>query len=121
MNRIALLVGKDLHLDMARLADKLFDIEATIAERGFCLACDGPHGRAEVLFVLDEAHPLAAAARRGLEHDWEADLRGHRTHLSFIVERIRRARHDRHSRRRHQLAGLNLVAHLLDCARAAAR
>ena len=72
------------------------------------------HSRSEVLFLLDQAHPLAAAAGRRLHHDRKPDLVGERADLVFGFQRTGRPRNHRHAGRSHQLARLDLVAHAID-------
>ena len=78
----AVLVGEDLHLDMAGALDQLLEIDLVLAEGGLGLAprrrrCRGASAR----LVADDAHAAAAAAPRRLEHQRVADLRGELRHL----------------------------------------
>src|SRR4029077_11460130 len=74
INDIAVLVAEHLNLDMPRLLDIFLDEDAVIAEArlGFGLR------RGEALRPLlrrpGDAHALAAAAGRCLDHDRKADL-----------------------------------------------
>ena len=61
--------------------------------------------------LADDAHPAAAPAGSGLEHDGIADFVGQRLRLVHPVERALAARHDRRARRLGHSARLGLVAH----------
>ena len=73
-DHVAVLVGQNLELDVARLLDKLFHIELAVAE-GLGRLGLAPPGRGwQLLLVADDAHAASAAARCSLEDDGEADL-----------------------------------------------
>ena len=74
----------------------------------------GPRGlerRPQRVLVDGGAHPDAAAARGRLDHDRVADPRGRRDRRVGVGDRLAGARRDRDARRRHQVAGADLVAH----------
>ena len=58
---------------MARPDDGLLEDQAGVAERGLGLSAGEVHGRREACAVYNEAHALAAAAGRGLDHHRKAD------------------------------------------------
>ena len=66
---VAVAVGHDLDLDVAGLFDELLDQDPLVAEAGAGLAPGPLESLPAFLFVAGDAHALAAAARRGLEHD----------------------------------------------------
>jgi hypothetical protein len=66
-------VGEDLRLDVTRALDVALDEHAAIAERGLRLAArEIPRG-VEFRVAAHDAHALAAATGRGLEHERVAD------------------------------------------------
>ena len=89
MHRMAVTVGENLDLDMARTVDELLDVEPAVAERRFGLAGYGPDRGGEILFVLDQPQSLAAAAGCGLDHNRQPDLVRQGSHLGLGVERPR--------------------------------
>src|SRR5262249_33574471 len=86
MNHIAVLVAKHLDLDVAGIDDELLDEPALIADRRFRL---GPRARKAFRPLgrrSGDAHALAAAACRGLDHHRVADLVGYPYGLSVILD-----------------------------------
>ena len=81
---VAVRVAEHLDLDVARPEDRLLEVDGVVAEGALGLALRALVGGHELLLVVDEAHALAAAAGRGLEHDREADL------LRALERRLRR-------------------------------
>src|SRR6266851_9134151 len=76
MDAIAVAVGEDLHLDMARPRQVFLDQHGVVAERGLGLALGGGESGGEIRRALDDAHALAAAARRRLDEDGKAGFLG---------------------------------------------
>ena len=72
----ALPVGQELDLDMTRTLDVALAVDAVVAECGLGLSLRGVHRVPELGRVADDAHPAAAAARRGLDDEREADVVG---------------------------------------------
>src|SRR5262245_21915526 len=66
-------VGEDLSFDVARPLDEALGVDPIVAERGARLAARQLPGTGELGFGRDDAHALATAAGRRLEHDREAD------------------------------------------------
>jgi len=64
-------VGQDLHLDVAGLDDGLLDEDGGVTERALGFAHAGLDRLAQAAWLLDPAHPAAAAARHGLHEDRE--------------------------------------------------
>ena len=73
---VAVRVAEHLDLDVARPDDRLLEVDGVVAEGALGLALRALVGGDELGLVVDEAHALAAAAGRGLEHHREADLLG---------------------------------------------
>ena len=66
-------IGEDLHLDVARALEVALDQHPVVAEGGLRLAPRHLQGLREAGRVLDDAHALAAAARRSLDQHGIAD------------------------------------------------
>ncbi len=113
VHHVAERVAQDLHFDVPRLLDELFQIEPAVFEIGFGFGLRGGEGVLEFVGPVDRAHALAAAARGRLEHHGIPDLarRGQRFggrnedagaggggHFGFL----------------HDGFGRGLIAHLLD-------
>src|SRR5262249_45697221 len=81
---VAVRVAQYLNLDVARLLDGFLDEDAVVGEARPRLV----GGRAEAVAPLGvaagDAHALAAAARRGLDHHRIADVAGNRDRLAGI-------------------------------------
>ena len=110
-------VRHHLHLHMARVVHELLDVDSAIAESADGLSPGRVERAHEALLALDQAHALAAAARRGLEHHREADLPGHGEGRLTIGEaplRTMVAGDHRHTGCLHVAACGHLVAHGVD-------
>jgi hypothetical protein len=112
VDRIALRVAEHLDLDVARRLDVALQQYPVAAERALRLALAAFQVGQEFLQRVHDAHALAAAAVRGLDHQREADARG------FACQHLRRlvvagiTRHYRHAGRVHEVLGAGLAAHL---------
>jgi hypothetical protein len=73
MHEIAVLVAKDLNLDVARPLDQLFDQQAAITERGFRFATRRDQRVAQSGDIMNRPHPFAPAASRRFDHYRQAD------------------------------------------------
>ena len=114
MQDIALLVGEDLDLDMARAVQGLFKNQRIRPERvgGF-----RPRGRqrlAELRRIGNAPHAAPAAARCRLDHHRKADALRFLQQYAVGLVRAVIARNARHAGCDHQLLGGRLVAHLSD-------
>ena len=67
-------VAEHLNFDVARLRDKLLNEDAVIAKAAGRLVLGRLEALARLLIIPRDAHPLAAAAGRGLDHHRIADL-----------------------------------------------
>src|SRR5215212_10128035 len=74
MQGVAVLIGKDLNLDMAGAANRLLDERGRVAERAFGLAHSRADRFAQSLWIVDPEHAAAAAAGYRLHEDREADV-----------------------------------------------
>jgi hypothetical protein len=71
MDRLALGVGEDLHLNVPRAADGLLDEGSWVTEGALSFTHCSRNGVSELLSVLDPTHATAAATGNGLDKDRE--------------------------------------------------
>ncbi len=109
VHEVALAIAEHLDLDVARPEDRLLEVDRVVAEELLGLAARPLPGARHLVGARDEAHPLAAAARRRLEHHGEADLL--RGGDGFVGRLAARAGHDGDARRGHLVARRGLAAH----------
>ena len=111
MNRRAVRVGKNLKLDVARIAQIAFEQHRVVAERGQRLTLGGVERFFERGGRCDDAHAAAAAARARLDQQRKADafcLRAQRLE-ALIVAVV--SRDGRHVELAHAALGFDLAAH----------
>ena len=84
---VALPVGEDLHLDVARVGDGLLDEDGRVAERAVGLSHRCLDGVSKLVRIIHAAHAAAAAARDGLDEDGEVERRGVPAHLVDVARR----------------------------------
>ena len=82
---VAVLVEEDLHLDVPRPLEELLDEDRVVAEAGPRFGAGRVEGPRQLLRSADEAHPLAAAAGRGLDDHRVADRRRDRRRLLRVA------------------------------------
>ena len=112
VDEIAVIVAEDLHLDMARAADQLLQIDLVVAERGQAFAPRGLHLVGELGLVPDLAHAAPAAAPARLEHDRKTDLPGEAGGLVRVARQRTGGRDDRDAGGLRDFPGRHLVAEL---------
>lgn len=105
---VALAVGEDLHLDVARVDDGLLQEDGRVAEGGRGLAGGRLDGLAQHGRVLDAAHTPSAASGDGLDEQGEADLLGGPDQFVDVVGGRGGAEHG-HARRAGRRDGARLV------------
>ena len=115
VKRPALLVGQHLYLDMTRFLDELLDEDPVVAEAGARLVLGAAKAFGGFLIAAGDAHALAAAACRGLEHDGIADIAGDLDRLLRRFDDAHEAGHRADAGLGGDLLGLDLVAHGRDC------
>ena len=115
----AVLVAEHLDLDVARGHERLLEVERPVREGRFRLDARGRVGGLELVRPVHEPHPLAAAARDGLQQHGEAELARRRPHLGERRAALG-AGHERHVGGLHLRLRLRLVAHPLHHVRARA-
>src|SRR5262249_61060795 len=72
VHRVAVAVGEDLDLDVARAEDRLLHVHPVVPEGVLGLAPRARERAAELGGGADEPQALAPPPRRGLQHDREA-------------------------------------------------
>ena len=120
VHHIAVVIAQNLHLDMARIVNIFFHVQAAVTEVGDSL-CSGAVVRVlEVLDALRHADALAAAAGGRLEHDRIADALGLGDGFVKITQRAVRAERDRNACGDRVALCLGFVAHQTDGCRSRA-
>ena len=97
MDRIAIAIAKNLELDMARIAEILFQIDRRIAECGFRFRSRLQHLGFEFAFRIDDLHAPSATARSGFDDDGIAYILGDLLRFANIFNRAFGARNQRHA------------------------
>ena len=105
VDHLAVRVGEDLDLDVARAQQGTFDQQARIAERSLCFAgCGGERG-IEGAVVEHQAHAAPAAAGAGLDHQRKAEAQGRRAQCWRVLFFAVVAGQHRHPGGGHALSG----------------
>ena len=107
-------IAQNLDLDMARLGDEFLDEDAVIAKAAGRLVLRTLEPLARLIVVPGDPHPLAAAARAGLDHHRIADLARDLHRLVGIRDQAHVTRHGRDIGLLRDLLRGDLVAHRLD-------
>ena len=106
----AVIVGKDLHLDVARMLEIALQVDVRAAEGALRRSSAGFERRGEIIGPLGDPHADAAAAGGRLDHHRVADPFRLGDRGRFIRKRGRPGHHG-DARGDHPAAGLDLVAH----------
>ena len=106
----AVIVGKDLHLDVSRMLEIALQVDVGAAEGALRSSSAGFERRGEIIGPLGDPHADAAAAGGRLDHHRVADPFRLGERGRFVGERGRPRDH-RDARGDHPAAGLDLVAH----------
>ena len=114
VDAVAVAVGDELDLDVARLLDVFLDEHAIVGERGLGLVGRRAETLARLVVVVGDAHALAAAAGRRLDHHRIADLAGDLHRLLGIRDGVQVARHGADAGLQRELLRFDLVAHGVD-------
>ena len=83
---VAVLIGKDLNLDVAGLLDELLDEHTVITEGGEGLLLGEVEAGESLLVVVGDTHTLTTTTGGGLDHDGIADLIGDLDDLLVAVD-----------------------------------
>ena len=114
VDHVPVRVREHLHLDVSRVLEVPLDVDGRVGEIRLPLPLRGLERLRRLLGRADDLHPLAPAARGGLDQERVADLRAERHDLLGRADRVGRAGDDRHAGRLHRLARARLRAHQLD-------
>ena len=106
-----MLVAEDLNLDVPRPFDVFLDVDASIAEGRLSLGRSLLPGTRQREVIGRHPHALAAAAGRGLQQDWEADLLCDPHRLLLVGDQAIAARNRGHARLPGQGPGGVFIAH----------
>ena len=109
VDRAAVAVGEDLHLDVAGPRHQLLDQEATVPEGGFRLARCRIERLAQFGFGIDAPQSPAAAARHGLDQHGVAARTPPLGNIRSLL--YRKSRQHRHPCALHSAARCVLVSH----------
>ena len=88
---VAVGVGQDLHLDVARIEYRLLEVHGRVAECGLRFAAGGLDRLGQRRRVGNSSHPAASAAGHRLDEQRELDPRS-RSDSNQLVDRCRRRR-----------------------------
>ena len=114
VNDIAMAVGKHLHLDVPGVRHEPLQEQCVVTERRRGLTTRRDQGSRKPRGVVYDAHPLAAAARRGLDEQREPDLGCTVDQVPVGEAGSRDAGDDGNSERSDGVLGGDLVTHRLD-------
>ena len=89
MDDVAVLVAEHLNFDMARLLDIFLDEHAVVAEARLGFGLRRVEALLDLFAAIGDAHALAAAAGRGLDHHRIADLVGDLRRLLGVLDHAR--------------------------------
>jgi len=103
-------IAQELHLDVARAQDHLFQIALAIAKGGLGLAPPLAHLGLQLALAHDRAHPAPAAAPAGLEHQGITDRLGLGPNGGEILAQHLGCRDHRHTGRNRHPPRAGLVA-----------
>src|ERR1700730_9064589 len=114
MDDVAMRVAQHLDLDVARLLDIFLDEDAVVGEARARLVAGGAEAVARRGVAPRDAHALAAAAGRGLDHHGIADLAGDLDGGLGVGNDVEVAGHGGDAGGARQLLRFDLVAHRRD-------
>ena len=111
MHDIAVAIGQDLHLDMARPVDEFLHVEAGVAKGRFGLALGGLEQVVKLVSGGHQPHAAAATAGGGLNHHRVAHGFGQGCGFGGAGEQAFTAGNRRHPDPLHRCLGGGFVAH----------
>ena len=88
-----MLIANQLDFDVARIDNELLDKHPVVAERSFRFRLGEVEAFLDFGFRMRDAHTLAAAARRRLDHDGITDLVGDLDGMHPVLDHTEMARH----------------------------
>ena len=113
VDHIAMLVAKNLHLDVLRVGDVFLQEHRRIAKRPARLRLRLVEQVAQVRRLVDHAHPATTATEGRLDDERETDLFRHLQRISAVADGVLGARQRGHPDLLRQRPGRRFVAHHL--------
>ncbi len=111
---VAVAVGEDLGLDVARRVEKTLHEALAAAEGGLAFAHGRVEGILDIVLAAHDLHAAAAAAEGRLDDDRQAVFLGEFTYRIGVIHRAVGAGHERRAGGDRDLARGDLVAQLAD-------
>src|SRR5690242_9274169 len=111
VERVSMIVRKDLHFDVPRPLDQPFDVKRAVAERAKRFASRRTDGFEESIAGRGHAHALAAAARGRFDENWKSDRSSGRREACIGLIVGRAARDDWYAGALHQLTRADFRSH----------
>ena len=111
INHIAMLVAEHLNFDVAGIDDEFFDEDPVVAKGRARLGLGAGEAFSHLVAAPGDAHALAPAPGRGLEHDGIADLVGNCHRVRGVLDHAQIPRHGRDLGGVGEFLRLDLVAH----------
>ena len=112
-NGVAVRVGENLDLDVARVVEVALDVEGAVLEGGLGLAAGALEGGLDLVGASHDAQAAPAAAANGLERHGVAELIREATRVVGGFHRVERAGDDGHIGSHGLAARRHLAAHAL--------
>ena len=109
MHDVAVMIGDDLHFDVARQLDVLFQVDAGITKGGLRLGLRLLDGAFQYQVVRGHAHAPSAAAGRSLDQHRKANLVGDLDGVALVVDQPFAPRHAGDASGPGQLASFVLI------------
>mmetsp|Transcript_30197 Transcript_30197/g.81145 ORF Transcript_30197/g.81145 Transcript_30197/m.81145 type:complete len:253 (+) Transcript_30197:1370-2128(+) len=120
VHHVAMLIRDELDFNVPRLLDKLLHEQAIVTKGGKSLVAAHAEALDGLLVAVGDAHALAAAACRRLDHDRVPDFVRNAKDILLRLKHANEARDCVHVRVLGNELGLDLVAHGIDRVRARA-
>src|SRR5882672_3599457 len=98
VHNVAMLVGKQLDLDMAGVIDDFLKIDFLVAESRQGFGLSSVERRAQLVFTRYLSHALAPASGRGFQHHGIAKAGGGLARFDKGLQRFSSTRNHRHTR-----------------------
>ena len=115
MDRVAVFVGENLNLDMARILKKFFQVDRRVPKCGTRFLAGRIDGIHECSFGVDDPHAASAPSARGFDDHRVSDrARDLDDFPGVFGQGAFTACHDRHPSSLHGIFGTDLVTHQSD-------
>src|SRR5574337_549105 len=111
MDHPTVLIGQNLHLDMARFQKVPFKVHTVIAEGRFRFSLSCLKSSAQVFGLVDDTHAAPSPSSRSFDNDGKADLLRRLQRILLAAQFAWTPRRDRKSSLRHDLTRLLFIPH----------